>query len=68
MVYGGVLLASQAAPAPAESVVRPDAGLARGRYEAPSWVFVTIAVVAIVGLIAAAAFALFRRGRGGAKG
>jgi hypothetical protein len=41
-------------------VVRPDPGLARGRYEAPSWVFVAVAVVALAALAAVAIRAVWR--------
>ncbi len=41
-----------------ESVQRPDPGLARGRYEAPSWAFMAVAAAALLGL----AFVLGRAG------
>ena len=50
-------------PAPSESVVRPDSGLARGRYEAPSWAFALIAVAAIGTLAAIAIRAAVSWGR-----
>jgi hypothetical protein len=48
---------------PAETVVRPEPGLARGRYEAPAWVFVAVAAAAIFGLALAGGRAvwLYRR-------
>ncbi len=44
---------------PTESVLRPDPGLARGRYEAPSWAFMAVAAAALLGL----AFVVGRAGR-----
>jgi hypothetical protein len=37
---------------PREAVVRPDAGIARGLWEAPAWVFYLVAATAILGGIA----------------
>jgi hypothetical protein len=42
---------------PSETVTRPDPGLARGRWEAPAWVFWVVLAVATV----AAALYLLRR-------
>jgi hypothetical protein len=44
---------------PTETVTRPDPGLARGKWEAPAWVFWTILAVAT---IAAALYVLRRMG------
>ena len=38
----------QPGPQPGEIVHRPDPGLARGKWEAPSWVFLAVAVAAVV--------------------
>jgi hypothetical protein len=32
-----------------EVVTRPDPGIAQGKWEAPAWVFVAVAVVAVLG-------------------
>ncbi len=45
-VLGGLQTAA------AEAVERPDPGLARGRWEAPAWVFYAIAAAAVLALIA----------------
>ncbi len=52
---------SRAAPADTatEIVTRPDPGLARGKWEAPAWVFWTILALVIV---SAAAYVLHRAG------
>jgi hypothetical protein len=39
----------------------PEAGLARGRWEAPSWAFVVVAVAALLGGLAWLAVALRMR-------
>jgi hypothetical protein len=36
-------------PLPTETVQRPSPGLARGRWEAPPWVFYAVLVAAVVG-------------------
>jgi hypothetical protein len=46
-------------------VERPEAGLARGRWEAPAWMFYLVAAVAVVGSVIWAALAL--RGRRSAR-
>ena len=44
---------------PQETVTRPDPGLARGKWEAPAWMFWVVLAVATV---AAAAYVLRRLG------
>jgi len=44
---------------PTETVARPDPGLARGKWEAPAWVF--WAVLAVV-VASAVAYVMFRAG------
>lgn len=39
-------------PAPAESVERPPPGLARGRWEAPRWVFALVVALTVLGGLA----------------
>ena len=39
----------QQAAGPTGSIQRPDPGLARGRWEAPSWAFWAVALAAILG-------------------
>jgi hypothetical protein len=51
----------QPAPAPTETVQRPDGGLARGRWEAPAWAFYVVAAAALLGGIAWLAIALRMR-------
>ncbi len=53
------------APSGGESVVRPDPGLARGRWEAPGWAFWVTFAAAVLGGLAWAALAL--RARRGAR-
>ncbi|MGA2448722.1 MAG: hypothetical protein ABTD50_08615 [Polyangiaceae bacterium] len=43
---------------PSEVVVRPEPGLARGRWEAPAWVFWVVAVSALIGGVVFLALAL----------
>lgn len=54
---------SMAPPAPAptatEIVTRPEPGLARGRWEAPAWIFWVMLAVVVLG---AAAYVLYRLG------
>ena len=52
------------APSPSEIVERPDAGLARGRWEAPRWAFALIAALTILGGLVWLAITLRAR-RGG---
>lgn len=47
--------------APSETVERPEGGLARGRWEAPPWAFVVVAVAALLGGLAWLAVALRTR-------
>ena len=47
------------APTGTELVQRPDPGLARGKWEAPAWIFWTILAVVVLG---SAAYVLFRMG------
>ncbi len=49
------------APAPTESVERPAPGLARGRWEAPPWVFVLVAVATVLTSLAWLVVALRQR-------
>ena len=50
-------------PAPTESVVRPEPGLARGHWEAPSWAFYLVAALALLGSLVWLGVALrMRRG------
>ena len=51
------------APAPTESVKRPDGGLAAGRWEAPPWAFALVAALAVVGSLVWLAIALRTRRR-----
>jgi hypothetical protein len=53
-------------PLPNETVQRPDPGLARGLWEAPSWLFYGVLVAAVVGGLAWALAALRSR-RGGSS-
>jgi hypothetical protein len=48
---------------PTETVERPAAGLAHGRWEAPAWVFVAIALSAALGGLAWVLLALRARRR-----
>ena len=48
-------------PAPSDDVVRPDAGLARGPWEAPAWAFYAVAAAALLGGLAWLAIALRTR-------
>ena len=48
-------------PAPADSVVRPEPGLARGRWEAPPWAFTATLVTVVLGGLAWLALALRTR-------
>jgi hypothetical protein len=60
--------AAQAAPAtPGEVVERPEPGLARGRWEAPTWFFYAVAVAAIVAGVAWVATSLRARRKGGPR-
>jgi hypothetical protein len=59
--------AAQAAPAPGEVVERPEPGLARGRWEGPTWFFYAVAVAAIVAGVAWVATALRARRKGGPR-
>lgn len=53
-------------PAPADSIQRPDPGLASGRWEAPAWAFAALAVLTVLGGLAWLAMLLRgRRRRGG---
>ncbi|HEY3817136.1 MAG TPA: hypothetical protein VGL81_08195 [Polyangiaceae bacterium] len=52
-------------PAPAESIQRPDPGLARGRWEAPPWAFYLTMAAVVLGALAWLAVAL--RTRRGAR-
>jgi hypothetical protein len=56
-----LLVAAQASPS--ETVERPQPGLARGRWEAPGWVFYAVAVAAVIGGISWAFAALRTRNR-----
>jgi len=47
-----------------EVVTRPEPGLARGRWEAPAWLFVVVAALAIAGGMAWLLYGLSRRRRG----
>jgi hypothetical protein len=47
------------APSSTEVVTRPDPGLARGRWEAPAWVFWVLLGIVVLG---AAGYLLFRMG------
>ncbi len=40
------------AAAPSETIERPEAGLAAGRWEAPAWAFVAVAAAAVLGALA----------------
>jgi hypothetical protein len=51
-------------PLPNETVQRPDAGLARGLWEAPPWFFYGILVAAVVGGLTWALAALRSRRKG----
>lgn len=51
--------ASTPAPTATETVQRPDPGLARGRWEAPAWVFWGALGVIVLG---AAAYLVYRMG------
>jgi hypothetical protein len=44
-----------------DSLARPDAGLARGRWEAPAWMFWAVAAAALIGAVAWIALALRAR-------
>ncbi len=59
---------TQAAPAPTatptETVVRPDPGLASGRWEAPRWVFALVAALTVLGGLVWLAVALRTRRTG----
>jgi hypothetical protein len=43
-----------------EVVTRPEPGIARGKWEAPAWVFVAVAAVALLGGLAWGIQALLR--------
>ena len=51
----------QQSVAPNASIQRPDPGLARGRWEAPSWAFWAVAVAAMLGGLAWLALAIRTR-------
>jgi hypothetical protein len=51
----------QAPPIPSDDVVRPEPGLARGRWEAPAWAFYAVAAAALLGGLAWLAVALRTR-------
>jgi hypothetical protein len=55
------LLSAQVSPS--ETVQRPEPGLARGRWEAPVWVFYAVAVAAVAFGLAWVVSALRTRGR-----
>jgi hypothetical protein len=59
---------TQAAPAastrPTENVVRPDPGLASGRWEAPRWAFALVAALTVLGGLVWLAVALRSRRMG----
>jgi hypothetical protein len=57
------LLIAIAQVSPSETVQRPEPGLARGRWEAPAWVFYAVAVAAVLGGLAWAVSALRMRSR-----
>ena len=63
MPVAPLLLASplDGAPATVEVVEHPDPGLARGRWEAPEWVFYAVAAAAVMGGIGWAATAACAR-------
>ena len=52
---------------PGETVERPEAGLARGRWEAPEWFFYAVAVAAVVGGLTWIASALRAKLKGAAR-
>ncbi len=54
-------------PLPSETVQRPDAGLARGLWEAPPWVFYGILVAAVVGGLTWGLAALRSRRKGSSR-
>jgi hypothetical protein len=51
-------------PLPGETVQRPEPGLARGLWEAPSWLFYGVLVAAVVGGLTWALSALRSRRKG----
>jgi hypothetical protein len=59
---------TQAAPAPSvtptETIVRPDPGLASGRWEAPRWAFALVAALTVLGGLVWIAVALRARRMG----
>jgi len=54
-------------PYAGETIERPDPGLARGLWEAPSWVFYVVLVAAVVGGLAWALAALRSRRDGASR-
>ena len=54
-------------PLPTETVERPEPGLARGRWEAPAWMFYAILLAAVVGGLAWALASLRSRRKGAAR-
>jgi hypothetical protein len=53
-----------APPLPTETVQRPPPGLARGRWEAPPWLFYAVIVAAVVGGLTWALAGIRSRRRG----
>jgi hypothetical protein len=51
-------------PPPSETIARPEAGLARGLWEAPAWLFYGVLVAAVVGGLTWALAALRSRRKG----
>jgi hypothetical protein len=51
-------------PLPTETVERPEPGLARGRWEAPAWLFYAVLIAAVVGGLTWALASLRSRRKG----
>jgi hypothetical protein len=59
--------AGNAPSPPAETVVRPEPGLARGLWEAPAWLFFALALAAVVAAAAWMGAGYRARARKGSK-